>query len=175
MILGFCASFLFISSYQLKSRKGLIIVNASSRLLYIMQYILLGAFDGALLDIVAFAISLLCQNRDKGFIKKHVVLTIIITNTAIIGIGLIVYKNIFSIFAYLGVIFETSALWFKKERNIRLLSIAGAPCWLIYNLKNAAFGSVLGNIITIVSISIALFRHDFPNRSVGKSRKNTTS
>ena len=59
-ILGLCAVLMFVLSYQLKSRRGSIFFNASSRILYVVQYILIGAFEGTLLDVVAFFVSLLC-------------------------------------------------------------------------------------------------------------------
>ena len=52
------------------------------------------------------------------------------------------------------------ALWLRKERNIRFVSLAGAPFWLAYNLYSAAYGSAIGNVITLVSISVAILRYD---------------
>ena len=46
-ILGILAVALFVLSYQIKKRNMLIAVNAASRILYVTQYILLGAFEGA--------------------------------------------------------------------------------------------------------------------------------
>ena len=74
-IIGFCAVLMFVLSYQLKSRSGIILFNAGSRILYVTQYILLGAFEGALLDIVAFGVSLLCAKSNSGdarYIKKYI-------------------------------------------------------------------------------------------------------
>lgn len=159
-ILGLAAVALFIFSYQLKTRRSIILCNAASRVLYVAQYLLLGAFEGALLDVVAFFVSLLCCGRNKGFIKKHFVFTVVLANAAIIGIGMLSYKNIFSLLPILGVVFETLALWLKKERSIRITSLLGAPFWLIYNLLNMAYGSAIGNVITLVSISIAIVRYD---------------
>lgn len=57
-ILGLLAVAMFVLSYQMKSARNIIILNAGSRLLYIAQYILLGAFEGALLDTIAFFVLL---------------------------------------------------------------------------------------------------------------------
>ena len=159
-ILGLCAVSLFVLSYQIKKRNTLIVVNAASRVLYVAQYLLLGAFEGALLDIVAFFVSLLCHRRDQAFIKRHFLWTVILSNVVIVGVGLITYQNLFSLLPILGVIFETLALWLRKERNIRFVSLAGAPFWLAYNLYSAAYGSAIGNVITLVSISVAILRYD---------------
>lgn len=52
------------------------------------------------------------------------------------------------------------ALWLRKERNIRTASLLGAPFWLIYNLRNCAYGSAVGNVITFLSIAVAIVRYD---------------
>ena len=169
-VLGLLAVALFVLSYQIKSRKRLIAVNAASRILYVVQYLLLGAMEGALLDVVAFLVSLLCHKRDQKWIQKHVLFVIIASNLAIVGVGMISYQNLYSLLPILGVIFETLALWFRRERHIRVFSLVGAPFWLAYNLYSAAYGSAIGNVITLVSISVAILRYDILKRE----KKTTT-
>ena len=163
-VLGLLAVALFVFSYQLKDRRSIIIVNAASRVLYVAQYLVLGAFEGALLDTAAFFVSLLCKSRDAGFIKKHFVLTVILSNAFLVCVGMLTYQNLFSLLPIFGVIFETLALWLKKEKHIRITSLLGAPFWLLYNLKSAAYGSVVGNVITLVSITVAILRYDVLKR-----------
>ena len=157
-IIGLCAVVLFVLSYQMKARRGIILCNAASRVFYVTQYILLGAFEGAVMDFVALLVSIVYKNRDKGFIKKHFLLTVILSNAVIIASGLFLYENVFSLLPILGVIFETMALYCKKERTILWVSLIAAPFWLAYNLLSSAYGSAIGSIIAIVSISIALIR-----------------
>jgi len=159
-ILGALAVLTFVASYQMKKRRAIIALNALSRIFYVVQYILLGAFEGALLDGVAFFVSILCRRRDSGFVKKHLVASLIISNAVIVGFGMLGYKNLFSALPIIGVIFETAALWFKRERNIRIVSFFAVPFWLVYNLISAAYGSAVGNVITLVSISVAIVRYD---------------
>lgn len=159
-IFGVLAVAMFVLSYQVKSRNGLILLNAGSRVLYVLQYILLGAFEGAVLDLVALLVSVLAQRKDKGIIRKHTSLFILAAKLFIIASGLALYQNIFSLLPIAGVLFETGALWLSKEKHIRILSFFGAPCWLAYNLVFHAYGSGIGNIMTILSIGIAIIRYD---------------
>ena len=169
---GLVGVMLFVFSYQLKSRISIILCNAVSRLLYVAQYLMLGAFEGALLDVIAFLISFLCCTRNNGFMKKHPVPMVILSNVLIVGVGLFTYEDIFSIFPIVGVVFETSALWLQQERNIRIVSLLGAPFWLVYNLINMAYGSCVGNVITLISISVAILRYDIlGNKQIGASRE----
>ena len=171
--LGILAVACFVGSYQLKSRRNLIVLNAISRVLYVAQYILLGAFEGAVLDIVALLVSLLCKYRHHPFIQKHLRLMVLLSNAVIVLAGLLVYQNVFSLLPIFGVIFETLALWPVKESKIRTLSLLGAPFWLAYNLLSSAYGSAVGNVITLVSITVAILRYDVLKKNVKNEREIT--
>ena len=159
-IVGICAVCLYLLGYLQKKRKSIIILNLSSRILYIVQYILLGALEGALLDVCGSASSVLAQNKDRGIIKKHLIPFFIGVNLAIVAIGLSLYVNVFSLFPIIGVLFHTSAFWINDEKWIRRVSLLGCPFWLIYNFASEAYGSCIGDVLSMVSIGIAMIRYD---------------
>ena len=70
-VIGIAAIALFLWSYQQKERKRIIALNVSSRALYIIQYLLLGAFSGAVLDILGSISSVIATKKDTPFLKKH--------------------------------------------------------------------------------------------------------
>ena len=159
-IVGIVAVCLYLFGYLQKERNSIIILNLSSRILYIVQYILLGAFDGAALDICGSLSSVLAQNKHRGIIKRYFLLFFIGVNLAIIAIGLSLYVNVFSIFPIVGVLFHTSAFWIDDEKWIRRVSLAGCPFWLIYNFVSGAYGSCIGDILSMVSLGIAMTKYD---------------
>lgn len=158
-IFGILATIVFISSYQLKTRKNIIICSVISRLLYVLQYVFLGAYAGIALDLIAGIISVVAQKKDTKVIKKYFPLVVALCYISIIIVGALTYNNLFTIFAILGVIFEITAFWFSSEFKIRVLSLLGAPCWCAYNLKCLAYGSAIGNVITFISIIVAILRY----------------
>ena len=81
-IIGIAAVAMFVLSYQLKTRRGILFLKAGSRVFYVLQYLLLGAFEGAVLDIVALLVSVLAQRKDSGWLKTHPRLTILGANDA---------------------------------------------------------------------------------------------
>ncbi len=159
-IFGVIAVAAFLLSFQFKARKNIIIVSLLSRIFYILQYILLGAFEGVAMDFVGLISSFVAKNKDKGFISKHYKILIAIINLGLIAVGILLYKNIFSVFAPLGVFFEITALFLTKEKNIRIVSLISAPFWLVYNLANQAYGSALGSVLVMISIISAIIRLD---------------
>lgn len=163
-IVGILAVILYFMGYQQNKRSRIILLNASSRILYIIQYILLEAFEGAMLDVVGIISSLLAQKKNVPVIKKHLRLFIICVNLLAIAAGLPLYKNIFSLFPVIGVILHTGAFWMDDEKKIRQISLAGCPFWLIYNFVSGAYGSCIGDILSIVSLITAMLRFDFKNK-----------
>ena len=159
-VVGLAAVVMFLLSYQQKKRKNFIMFNATSRILYIIQYLLLGAYSGAVLDILGTVSSVLAQNKDKEIIKKRVKLVVIAMNVIILAAGLMLYHNIFDLFPIAGVILHTSAFWITNEKTIRKVSFIGSPFWLVYNLTSQAYGSAIGDILTMVSIATAIYRYD---------------
>jgi len=166
--IGIAAVALYSISYLQKTRNKIIILNALSKVLYILQYILLGAFEGAVLDVAGILSSLLAQKKDTPFIKKYIRLIFGTVNVLIVVVGLLLYKNIFSILPIIAVILLTGAFWITDEKRIRQISFLGCPFWLIYNFVSCAYGSCIGDILSMVSIGISIFRYDLP---LGKNKK----
>ena len=163
-IIGLFAVTAFLLSYQQKKRTNIIIWNATSRILYIIQYILLGAFEGVALDIMGTVSSFMAHKKNNKIIKKHLTLFIIIINLIIFCVGLSMYENIFSLFPIVGVILHTSAFWITEEKTIRKVSFLGSPFWLVYNLVSHAYGSAIGDILSMVSIGMAIYRYDIKGK-----------
>ncbi len=165
---GVLAVLLFVGSYQLKTRRHIILCNVLSRGLYVVQYLLLGAFSGAVLDVLGMGISLLAQKKDATFLRKRVpgglATVIVLVDLTVIGMGLFLYENIYSLLPILGVLLHTGAFWLTKEKAIRRISFLGSPFWLVYNLASRAYGSAVGDVITMVSIALAILRYDVLGR-----------
>ena len=159
-IIGVFAVITFLLSYQQKKRKNIIVWNATSRILYILQYLILGAFEGVVLDILGTVSSVAAQKKDSKIIKKNLIFFIIGINLLILTAGLFLYENIFSLFPIVGVILHTSAFWITEEKIIRRVSFIGSPFWLVYNLASLAYGSAIGDILSMISIGTAIYRYD---------------
>ena len=55
---------------------------------------------------------------------------------------------------------QTGAFWFRSEKTIRRLSFLGSPFWFVYNFLSRAYGSSIGDLMTMVSIGAAIVRYD---------------
>ena len=166
-IVGLVAVALFLLSYQMKTRGGIIAMNLTSRILYVVQYLLLGAISGAVLDVLGSLASVVAQNREKPFIKKHLRLTFILVNLTMIGAGIAIAsinKSLLDLLPIAGVALHTGAFWLTREKTIRIVSLVGSPFWLAYNLASRAYGSAVGDFLTMGSIVIALIKYRKSNK-----------
>ena len=160
LVTGLCAVCLCLLCYQFRNRKAIIACNVLSRVLYVLQYLMLLAFEGAAMDLSAIPASMLAARKHTPFVAKHKVLLWLAGNIAVVAIGLIFWKSMVSLLPIVGVLFEINALWMTKEKHIRLVSLASVPFWMSYNMLSGAWGSVLGNVLMIGSILTAMYRHD---------------
>ena len=160
LAVGIIAVILYFVGYLQKRRKHIIIFNATSRVMYILQYLILGAFEGAVLDIAGILSSLLAQKKNTRFIKKHIRLVFTAVNLIIVAMGLLIYENLYSLLPIIGVLLHTGAFWIDDEKTIRRVSFLGSPFWLVYNLVSGAYGSCIGDILSMVSIGISIVRYD---------------
>ncbi len=165
MTVGIAAVILYFLGYLQKKRKSIILFNVTSRILYIIQYILLGAFEGAALDIAGAVSSLLAGKKSIPFIRKHAKLILILLDLIIVGVGLLLYENIFSLLPIAGVLLHTSAFWIDDEKIIRRVSFLGSPFWLVYNFVSGAYPSCIGDLLSMVSIAAAMVKYgDFKKK-----------
>lgn len=160
LIIGLTATTFFLLGYLMKSRKRIILFNVTSRVLYILQYVLLGAFEGAALDIAGAAATVFAQKKDLPFIKKHLKLVFAAVNIIIIITGLLLYKNIYSLLPIMGVMLHTGAFWLDDEKYVRRVSLIGSPFWLVYNFVSGAYGSCVGDTLSIIFLISSIYRYD---------------
>ena len=171
-VVGICAVILYFFGYLQKKRAAIIFFNAFSRLLYIIQYFLLSAFTGAVLDIAGILSSFLAGAKNKPFVKNHTRLFVLTASVLIVAAGLMTYENVFSLLPIIGVLLHTGAFWMDDEKKIRIVSLLGSPFWLIYNFVSGAYGSCIGDILSIVSIAISMVRFDIAPKIKARKTKN---
>ncbi len=171
-IVGITGTVLYILCFQLKHRIGIILMNATSRLLFVIQYCLLGAFAGAILDILGITAAFVATKKDKEFFKKHAFLIFALTVAVIIAGGVLSivlafnametvtpWAIILSILPTIGVLLHSSAFFLSEERKIRILSLVGSPFWFVYNTASKAYGSSVGDVLSMASIVSAMIRY----------------
>ena len=161
-VIGIFGVVLYISSYQFKNRKTIVAMYSVANLMYVLQYLMLGAYTGVAMDFLALISSVIARKKGTAFIQKHHILIMLGLDALMIVAGLIFYQNFFSLFAVAAVIVETTALWCTDENKIRKLTLLATPLWLTYNVAFSAYGSVVGSVINLISLTTAIVRYRKP-------------
>ena len=166
-IIGIVAVCLYLLGYLQRRKRSIMLYNLSARALYIIQYIMLGAFSGAALDIAGAIVTVVAGRQETEFIKKHRIAAICIVNAIVIGVGvyvMIATADPLGVLPLLGVACHVNAFWFRDEKNVRRMSMLGSPFWLAYNILTGAYASCIGDVLSMASIGAAMVKYDLKKR-----------
>lgn len=170
-IIGIAAVALYLLSYQLKKRKQIVWVTCISNALYVTQYILLGAFSGAVMDFMSTVSSFLAAKKnDTPFVKYKKPLTVVnIFVIAAVGlVSALIQMDWIELIPVAGALLQTGGLWCDKEQTIRKFGLCSAPFWLVYNYISQSYAAALGSFIAIVSVVVAMVRYREKSEAVNK-------
>ena len=161
-IVGIAAVALYLLSFQLKKRGQIIFATCLSYVFYVTQYLMLGAFSGAVLDILSVGSTLLASQKNKPAFRRYAKVAAVGISALIVAAGLVIaylQKDWIELLPIAGALLQTVGLWFNKEQTIRWFGLAGAPFWLAYNFITQAYGAAIGAALTVVSTVTALIRY----------------
>lgn len=166
--IGFIALALFIFSYQVKSNRGLFLLQTIGNLLFAMQFVLLGGIGGAIGSLICSTRNfLLILGKEKPFFQMKLWAVLI----CICSLCSCVYswENFLSILPFISVLTSTIGYWSDNALKIRMMNLlCASPCWLIYDASIHSLGGVLNELLTISSVLISIYRFGF--RSMGENR-----
>ena len=171
-IIGLFAVGLYLLSYQLKKRKQIVWVTCISNALYVLQYLLLGAFSGAVMDFLSTVSSFLAAQKNSPMLIRHRKWLAAINMLVIAAVGLasaVLQRDAIELIPIAGALLQTGGLWFDNEQTIRKFGLLGVPFWLVYNYISQAYGAALGSVIAIISITVAMVR--YRNKSKNEAEK----
>ncbi len=157
-IIGFISMAIIIASYQQKSHKKILTYQMISGSLFTVHYILLGAYTGAVMNLLGAMRSLVYANRDKKWASS--VLWPITFSILFAISGVLTWANAYSVFPMIAMLLSSVVLWIQNPKINRSLSIPSSCCWLIYNIKNLSYPGIATEIFVLISIIVGIIRLD---------------
>lgn len=156
-IFGIGAMAALFSIYQQASRKRLIVSKLAADVCWVIHYLCLGAYGGAIPNFVGIFRELVFVNREN---KKWANLPVwpfifIITNLLL---GLRTFASPINLLPILGSAFVTVALWLKKPILTKMLSFPVSTAFLIYDVLVGSWIGVVSEGISLFSIISALIK-----------------
>lgn len=159
---GFVGMALCISAFQFKDTRQMLMVQMTGNFIYVIQFILLGAYSGCAILILQVLSSLvLClENPDKRVWRgwKWVFAG------GIVCASVLTWQDIFSIFPSVAAVAFVLTNWTKNGKTIRLWKLlCTGPGWLIYDVYACTWAGVLSELFGIGSTLISIYRYGLNN------------
>ena len=150
---------LSIIAFQFKKHQNIVLLKLSSELTFSIQYILLGAWTGAVLDFISVIRNFLFYK----FVKKNISTTpvILVFGLFVVVTGFVTYDGFISLLPIGSKLLTTVSYGMKKEKWLRLITLPSCIMWIIYNLFVGSWAGALTDTMTLVSLLIAIYKFDF--------------
>lgn len=160
-----------ILSYQQKTRERAIAFQLCGGGLFAVNFFLLGATVGAILNVIAVVRAVVFLNREKfhanhpgwlvGFIATFLA-SYILTFT-LLGKEATAANLIIEFLPVIGMTATTLSFRLTDAKAIRRYGLISSPSWLIYNICCFSLGAICCEVLSLGSIVIGMLRLDQKN------------
>ena len=170
-IIGIFAAAMNILSYQMKSKRNLLIMQLMGSFMFSFNYIILGAYMGGLMNVLAVIRALLFINQKRMRINGKLLISLFVF--AFVACYVMTFtllgkeptpKNlIIEALPVIGMTFVTFSFNMKNATAVRIIGLsANSPCWLVYNVCSGSIGAIICEVVSIISLVVGIIRHDIP-------------
>lgn len=166
--IGIVAMLFNILSYQGKSQKLVIALQLFGGALFALNYLLLGATVGGILNILAAIRAVIFLFKEKlradrlawlfGFIALYI--AVYVLNFTVFGKEPTFFNFAVELLPVIGMTALSVGFRLKRAADIRLCGLISSPSWLIYNIVVGSWGAILCEVLTLISIFVGMLRHD---------------
>ena len=170
--IGLLAMAMNVLSYQQKGQRRTIVFQLFGSLLFSVNYLMLGATMGAVLNLIGVIRAIIYMERDR-FHAAHIawffgfsavyILSYALTVTAF-GNQSTSTNPIIELLPVIAMIVATFSYRYKEAKMIRRFGIVSSPLWLTYNIFNGSVGAILCEVLNLISITVGIVRFDIEKR-----------
>ncbi len=165
---GIVAMFFNIFSYQQKSAKRIIAFQFFGTLFFALNYFLLGAYIGTMLNGVGMLRAILFLKKETfrperiGFLIAFGIAYVgaYVLNFTVLGKEPTAFNLTMEILPVIAMFATHLAYRYDSPKTIRRFCLISSISWLIFNIINIAIGAILCEVFSLISIVIAMVRLD---------------
>lgn len=150
---------------QLKTKKQILLTIVISNLLFVISYILLGAYVGALtcgIVAIEIIINTILENKGKSTPKTLIIIYLIIS----ILLGITTFSSYIDLLPIIASIFFIFTLIQNKEKYVRLLILGNLIAWIMYDFFVGAYLAGISDLFVISSTITAIIRYDIKKEKI---------
>lgn len=166
--IGIIAMIFVVLSFQGKDAKKVIACQMIGCILFIVNYFMLGAIVGALMNIIATIRAIVYINK-KTFRADSIAWPVAISAACLVAYVLVftvfgkpftVGNAVLELLPVIGNTITTIAFHTGSAKWIRRLGVFVSVCWITYNSFNFALGGILCEAFSLCSIFVGFLRYD---------------
>ena len=155
-------------SFQQKTERATIFYQMLAGAMFLVNFLLLGAFVGMMLNLLSVVRALVFIYRDKTRANHPIWMLIFIASyIACYVLSFAVFKTpatpknlIVEALPVIAMTVVTVSFRMRSAKKIRMFGLVNSPLWLTYDVFNFTIGGIIGETINIISIIIGIFRYD---------------
>lgn len=171
-VLSLIAAVLLLASFQQRTHKRIVVMQACSGLLFGTQYLLIGAYEGMICNFIGMLRSVIYSFRGKSKYVDSIICPSVFALSFLIS-GVITYQNAFSHLPMIAMAIASFVMWNPKTQQLRALTLPTSFMWLIYNIACDSYVAILTEICCEISIIIGLIRFREKKNTGTKEKEKT--
>ena len=154
---------LLMATYQLKTRKSILVVSFLALFANGVVYTLLSAWSGLAMVFVAMTRNIIFMLDEKkngksnNITGKDIIILIILYTISIIS-AVFTYQGVLSMMSVVATMLYTYSVWQKKTNVYKILGIIIEIIWIIYNIYIRSIMGIVLEVLLLISVIIGLIR-----------------
>ena len=156
-LIGFVGLGLSLLVFQVNKRGAMLRLQMLASVCYAVQFLLLGAFTGSIMNAAVAVRNLTYELSDK---RRRSWLLPAAFIAVFIGAEIITWQGPLSLLPFIGTISGTVAFWQRNPRIIRLITLVSPPAWFIYAAITGSYAAVVLEVILLLVNLAAIYRFD---------------
>lgn len=158
---GILGLLLFVYSFQCRESKKLVFVQGIGGMMFFINFLLIGAYGGALFNLTILVRGLLYGKKDNK-IWKPVLVEVLFTVAYIYSLTMVkgdILQIVLTTLPYVSLLIMSVLMWKEKGKLIRYFQVGMlSPAWLIHNIFNFTLGGILAEIFNMISAVVSIVR-----------------
>ena len=156
---------LLMATYQVKSRKAILMFNFGAIIATGLSYVFLSAWSGLAMVIVAVVRNIIFMLDEKKngksdkITRKDIIILAVLYAISIIS-AIYTYKGFLSLMSVFATMLYTYSVWQKKTSVYKILGLPVGIIWIIYNIYIVSIFGIILEIVLLISAILGIIREN---------------
>ncbi len=159
---GFVGLVIIVLSFQCKKNKNFFLLQGIGSLAFVVNFLLINAWAGALFNLSNLIRGLLFSKEDRKVWKLS--LSFLLYVVSFVVSVCLIWGDWFMIFIaalpFLALMVMSVFMWCSDGKRIRYFQVAClSPAWIVHNIFNFSLGGILCESFNMVSSIVSFIRY----------------